>query len=210
MNDGPNNPLGNWRELIEPERREWWQDLWLDTLALAQRYRLPLRSGWWEDSLQVEALAAFCAWVRLYDSGTYNDPDGKLRVLWQLEQLKAVLRPGERAFDPKRDHESYERHLSAICADAHDHEAASAREANEQALRARRRALAAELAELLERLRELDERERLLRAELQHDRRRDSGAAHPERDLAELARTIGELRRRRRELHCQLDETRRD
>ncbi len=205
MNDGPSNPLINWRDLEPAERLEWWQDLWLQTVALADRYRLPLRTGWWEDSLQVEALAAFCAWLQQYDSAAYFDAQGKLQLLWELERLKAVLRPGEQAFDSQQDQAAYEHHLAAIGCHG-DPETVLGDKANEQALRDHRRRLAGELAEILERLRELDEREQLLKAQLEPTPRQTSQGEHTHRDLAQLTQTISQLRRRRQELHCQLDE----
>jgi hypothetical protein len=50
----------------------------------------PLRSGWWEDPVQVEALAALAAWVERYDSGEWDDPPGKLALLYDLERLAAL------------------------------------------------------------------------------------------------------------------------
>ena len=38
------------------ERWMWFEQLWSDVCALRVRYRLPLRSRWWEDQVQVEAL----------------------------------------------------------------------------------------------------------------------------------------------------------
>ena len=46
----------------------WFEQLWRDVCALRDRYRLAVRSGWWEDQVQVEALAALAAWVPRYDS----------------------------------------------------------------------------------------------------------------------------------------------
>lgn len=40
------------------ERWIWFEQLWTDVCMLHDRYRLPVRSGWWEHQLQVEALAA--------------------------------------------------------------------------------------------------------------------------------------------------------
>jgi hypothetical protein len=205
-------PLGDWRELSGPGRREWWQELWHDTIALTTRYRLPLRSGWWEDALQVEALAAFAAWVRMYDTGAYIDPDGKLKLLWQLEPLRAMLRAGEHPFEPESDYPSYQLHVAAlgerVDAASTDVDDASVRHGAERARLARQRALTSELTDLLDRLRELEEREQLLRAQLGGPNRRGHQTAQPERDLAELTRTIGKLRRRHRELDGQLSETR--
>src|SRR5262249_52886286 len=103
VSDLSDTRLQSWRDLPPSERRQWFEQLWLDTIALRDRYQLALRSGWWQDSVVVEAIAAFCAWLDLYDTGAYTDPQGKLGLLWQLDQLKTVLRGGEQAFDPARD-----------------------------------------------------------------------------------------------------------
>jgi hypothetical protein len=68
-----------------------WQ-LWSDACALRKRYRLPLRSGWWADQVQVETLAAMAAWVEHYDSGERDDPPGKLALLYDLERVAQLLR----------------------------------------------------------------------------------------------------------------------
>ena len=62
------------RELYPRERRLWYEQLWTDVCALRERYRLPLRSGWWANDIQIEALAALAAWVERDDSGEWDDP----------------------------------------------------------------------------------------------------------------------------------------
>jgi hypothetical protein len=49
-------PMG-WQGLYPREQWLWFEQLWSDVCMLRERYRLPVRSGWWEDELQVEALA---------------------------------------------------------------------------------------------------------------------------------------------------------
>jgi hypothetical protein len=66
------------------ERWLWFEQLWSDACALQKRYRLPLRSGWWADQVPVESLAALAAWVEHYDSGEWDDPPGKLALLYDL------------------------------------------------------------------------------------------------------------------------------
>ena len=73
-----------------------------------------VRSGWWEDQIQVEALAAFAAWVQRYDSGEWDDPPGKLALLYDLERLAALLRDGNEPFHPDRDRLAFARHLLEI------------------------------------------------------------------------------------------------
>jgi hypothetical protein len=104
----------SWRGLPPRARPIWWQQLWSDAISLRDRYRLNLRSGWWQDDIQVEALAAFSAWTNAYDSGAWNDPPGKLQLLYDLERIRALLRPGQDVFDPERDRVAFEQHLTAI------------------------------------------------------------------------------------------------
>jgi hypothetical protein len=59
-------------DLLPRERWLWWEQLWADVCALRVRYRLPVRSGWWEDNVQAEALAALAGWIERYDSGKYD------------------------------------------------------------------------------------------------------------------------------------------
>jgi len=69
--EGRRWPL-DWRGLYPRERWIWFERLWSDVCALRERYRLAVRSGWWEDQLQVEALAALAAWVQRYDCGEWD------------------------------------------------------------------------------------------------------------------------------------------
>ncbi len=195
--------LIHWRELHPAERRSWWEDRWLDAIALTARYRLSLRSRWWEDAIQVEALAAFAAWVALYDSGTYTDPPGKLQLLWEIERLRAVLRGGEEAFHPARDRAAYERHLASIGADG-DPDPGEENDLDEAA-RHRHRTLQAEAANIAERVAELEQRERVLTIDVQQRQRDDRDAAQARRDLDEISRTLEQLRRRQCELRVELD-----
>ena len=76
------------------------------------RYRLGVRSGWWEDRVQVEALAALAAWVERYDCGEWDDPPGKLALLFDLERIAALLRDGAEPFHPERDRLAFARFLT--------------------------------------------------------------------------------------------------
>ena len=78
-------------------------DLWVDVCRLRERYMLPVRTCWWENPIQVEALAALAAWVERYDSGEWDDPPGKLALLYDLERVSAMLRDGNEPFYPDRD-----------------------------------------------------------------------------------------------------------
>ena len=106
---------GRWpldpRDLYPRERWLWFEQLWADACMLRERYRLGLRSGWWEDAVQVEALAALAAWVDRYDTGEWDDPPGKLNLLYELERVAALLRDGLEPFHPSRDRGPFLRHL---------------------------------------------------------------------------------------------------
>ena len=78
---------------------------------LRERYWLPIRSGWWENQVQVEALAATAAWVHRYDTGEWDEPPGKLALLFDLERVAELIRDGQDPFDPQRDRKAFERHL---------------------------------------------------------------------------------------------------
>jgi hypothetical protein len=108
--EGRRWPL-SWRGLYPRERWLWWEQLWTDACALRARYRISLRNGWWEDEVQVEALAALAAWTQRYDSGEWDDPPGKLALLYDLERVGALLRDGADPFHPDRDRLAFARHL---------------------------------------------------------------------------------------------------
>lgn len=93
---------------------QWFEQLWSDACALHARYRLPLRRGWWEDALQVEAVAALAAWVERYDSGEWDDPPGKMALLYDLERVALLLREGHEPFHPQRDQPAFIAHLVAL------------------------------------------------------------------------------------------------
>jgi hypothetical protein len=101
----------NWQGLYARERWLWFEQLWSDVCALRERYRLAIRSEWWEDQVQVEALAALAAWTERYDSGEWDDPPGKLGLLYDLERVSALLRDGLDPFHPDRDRNAFVRHL---------------------------------------------------------------------------------------------------
>jgi hypothetical protein len=100
-----------WQGLYPRERWLWFERLWSDVCMLRDRYRLPVRSRWWEEPIQVEALAAMAAWVARYDAGEWDDPPGKLALLFELERLAALLRDGNDPFMPDRDRLAFARHL---------------------------------------------------------------------------------------------------
>ena len=118
MSEMSGTELVDWRGLPPGQRRAWWEHLWRGAIRLSERYRLALRSGWWEDQLQVEALAAFSCWLELYDSGANADPTGKVQLLWELERLRGLLRAGEHAFHAGRDRAAFERHVAGLLRDA--------------------------------------------------------------------------------------------
>ncbi len=101
----------DWRGLYPRERWQWFERLWSDVCMLRDRYRLPIRSKWWEDSVQVEALAALAAWIARFDAGEWDDPPGKLQLLLELDRLSALLRDGNDPFIADRDRLAFTRHL---------------------------------------------------------------------------------------------------
>ena len=98
--------------------REWFEDLWLDVCRLRERYMLPVRTCWWENPLQVETLAALAAWVERYDSGEWDDPPGKLALLYDLERVAGLLRDGNDPFYPDRDRAEFKRFVAAVTGQA--------------------------------------------------------------------------------------------
>ena len=64
-------------------------------LALGDRYRLRPGNGWWEQPIQVEALAALAAWVERYDTGEWDDPPGKLGLLYDVERVRELIGGGD-------------------------------------------------------------------------------------------------------------------
>jgi hypothetical protein len=101
----------DWRGLYPRERWLWFERLWIDVCMLRDRYRLAVRSGWWRDAVQLEALSAVAAWVERYDAGEWDDPPGKLGLLYDLERVDALLRDGGQPFHPNRDREAFLAHL---------------------------------------------------------------------------------------------------
>jgi hypothetical protein len=77
---------------------------------LAARYRISPGNDWWEDATQVEALAALAAWAARYDSGEWDDPPGKLALLYDIERVRGLVR-GHEPFDPRRDRAAFCRFL---------------------------------------------------------------------------------------------------
>jgi hypothetical protein len=103
-----------WRGLESEQRWEWFQQLYAAAGHLDRRYRLGLRSGWWEDELQLELLAALAAWVGMFDYASWTDPEGKTRLLLQLPSFREALRGGAQTFEPDGDRERFEQHLREL------------------------------------------------------------------------------------------------
>ena len=80
-----------------------------------------MRTLWWENPLQVETLAALAAGVERYDSGEWDDPPGKLALLYDLERVAAMLRDGNDPFYPDRDRTAFKQFL-ALLSGQHDPE----------------------------------------------------------------------------------------
>jgi pullulanase/glycogen debranching enzyme len=101
----------DWRTADPNERRRWFETLWEVVLELRDRYQLPVRSRWWEEPRQVEVLAALAVWVDRYDSGDWDDPHGKLTLLFELERIEQLLRNGDAPLHPVRDRQLFDRCL---------------------------------------------------------------------------------------------------
>ena len=100
-----------WRGLRAERRWSWFQKLYEQAAHLDHRYRLALRSGWWEDEVQVELLAGLGAWVAMFDYANWADPEAKTRLIFQLPAVRELLRGGAQQFDPDEDRQAFERHL---------------------------------------------------------------------------------------------------
>jgi hypothetical protein len=103
----------DWRELSPPARSISWDQLWDDAIRLRDRYSLVLRSAWWEDDIQVEALAALAALISGYDTRPWNDPVSKLHLLFDLDRIRGLLHAGQDVFDPDRDRSPFAEHSFA-------------------------------------------------------------------------------------------------
>jgi hypothetical protein len=110
----PDFALPGWEGLDPGEQRRWWEELWTQATALSARYRLALRSGWWEDAVQVELLATLAAWVGLFDSGAWTDPPSKMQLLFELDRVRGMLRGGEHMLHAARDRDAFEQHLEKL------------------------------------------------------------------------------------------------
>ena len=102
-----------WRGLDPEQRWNWFRQLYDQTAHLDRRYRLGLRSGWWDDEIQIEILAALGAWVAMFDYANWTDPEGKARLILQLPAVRELVRGGTQQFDPHRDRPVFEQHLHA-------------------------------------------------------------------------------------------------
>jgi len=103
--------IPGWRCLDPAQRWDWFQQLYTAVAHLDARYRLGIRSGWWEDDVQIELLAALAAWVSMFDYANWTDPEGKARLLLQLPSFRELLRGGASTFQPDVDRERFEQHL---------------------------------------------------------------------------------------------------
>jgi hypothetical protein len=110
---GESWPL-SWQQLDGRERWYWFERLWFDACRLRDRYELPIRRGWWENQIALEALAAVAAWVSRYDTGLWHDPPGKLALLYDLERVGQLLHDGSEPFYPDRDNSAFVAHMIAL------------------------------------------------------------------------------------------------
>jgi hypothetical protein len=103
--------VAGWRALQRQHRWTWFQKLYQQAAHLDRRYRLALRSGWWDDDVQIESLAALGAWIGMFDYANWADPEAKTRLIFQLPAVRELLRGGAQQFDPERDRDAFEHHL---------------------------------------------------------------------------------------------------
>jgi hypothetical protein len=78
--------VAGWRGLEREQRWHWFEQLYDQAARLDRRYRLALRTGWWEDEIQVELLAALDAWIGMFDHANWADPEAKPRLRFQLQR----------------------------------------------------------------------------------------------------------------------------
>ena len=82
-------------DLLPRERWRWFEQLWSDVLALGDRYRIRLAKHWWEDGVQVEALAALSAWVDATTAASGTTRPAKLSLLYDVERVRELIRGNE-------------------------------------------------------------------------------------------------------------------
>ena len=116
--------VAGWRGLEPEQRWSWFQRLYDQAAHLDPRYRLGVRTGWWEDEIQLELLATVGAWVGMFDYANWADPEAKARLILQLQSIRELVRGGAQQFDPARDRQAFEHHL---CTDRGCHEPHHAR-----------------------------------------------------------------------------------
>ena len=109
--------IPGWRGLEPDQRWQWFQALYKQAAHLDSRYRLGLRSGRWEDDVQVELLTALGAWVAMFDYANWTDPEAKTRLILGLPAIRELLRGGAQQFHPDHDRDTFEQHLQ----DHHGH-----------------------------------------------------------------------------------------
>jgi hypothetical protein len=102
--------VAGWRSLDPEPRWNWFHALYEQAAHLDRRYRLGLRSGWWEDDIQVEILATLGAWVAMFDYANWTDPEGKARLILQLPTVRELVRGGAQQFDPHHDRHAFDEH----------------------------------------------------------------------------------------------------
>ena len=100
-----------WRGLDPEQRWTWFQQLYDQAAHLDARYRLGLRSGWWDDDVQIEILATLGAWVAMFDYANWTDPEAKARLILQLPAIRELLRGGAQQFNPNHDRKAFEQHI---------------------------------------------------------------------------------------------------
>jgi hypothetical protein len=102
-----------WRGLDPEQRWNRFQQLYEQAAHLERRYRLGLRSGWWEDDVQIEILATLGTWVAMFDYAKLDRPRSQSPPHPQLPAVRELLRGGAQQFDRERDRHAFQQHLHA-------------------------------------------------------------------------------------------------
>jgi hypothetical protein len=97
-----------WEELYRRERWQRFEQVRSEACGPRRRYRLSLRTGHGGTRCRPRHRRAG-AWVERYDAGEWDDPPGKLALLYDLERVAPLLRDGTEPFHPDRDRIAFAR-----------------------------------------------------------------------------------------------------
>ena len=97
--------------LYPRERWMWFEQLWTRRLRAARALPPAGPVGLVGGPGPGRGAGRAAAWVERYDSGEWDDPPGKLALLYDLERVAALLRDGGEPFHPDRDRLAFARYL---------------------------------------------------------------------------------------------------